>query len=347
MTGLTYRDAGVDIDAGAALVRRIGAAAQRARRPELLGGLGGFAALATLPAGYREPVLAAGADGVGTKLKLAIEHDRHDDVGQDLVAMCANDVLAVGAEPFLFLDYYATAKLDVETAARVIAGIARGCELAGCALAGGETAEMPGFYQPGDYDLAGFCLGVAERERIVSGADIEVGDRIIALPANGPHANGFSLIRRILEAREAPPDAALIAQLLAPTRIYVRAVAAALRATSVKGMAHITGGGVVENVPRMFDAGLAADLALARFPNVAVFDWLREAGGLAPLEMLRTFNCGIGFALCVAPAHVNEALEALANAGEAPVCIGAIVPASAPPAPGRLIVGASGHRLGQ
>ena len=337
----------MNIDAGAELVRRIGPAAARAQRPEMLTGLGGFAALATLPPGYQEPVLVAGTDGVGTKLRLAIERDRHDDIGQDLVAMCANDVLTAGAQPFLFLDYYATATLHVETAARVISSIARGCELAGCALAGGETAEMPGFYRPGDYDLAGFCIGVAERKRIVSGADIAVGDRLIALPSSGPHANGFALIHHILERRSARADEQLIERLLAPTRIYTKPVAAALDAAPVKGMAHITGGGVIENVRRMFGAGLAADLELARLPPMAVFDWLREGGDVAPAEMLRTFNCGAGFVLCVAPQSEDDALKALANAGEAAIRLGQIVRADAVPAPGHLLITGAGHQLGQ
>ena len=250
---LTYRDAGVDIDAGNELVQRIAPAVRRTRRPEVLSGLGGFAALATLPQGYREPVLVTGTDGVGTKLRLAIDHDRHDDIGQDLVAMCVNDVLVAGAEPFLFLDYYATGALDVDVAERVINGIAKGCEIAGCTLAGGETAEMPGFYPRGDYELAGFCVGVVEREAIITGNAIEVGDVLIGLASSGPHANGFSLIRRILDDQGGELADGLVDQLLAPTRIYVAAVTPSLR--DATGLCHITGGGFVDNLPRMCARG--------------------------------------------------------------------------------------------
>ena len=242
MPGLTYRDAGVDIDAGNELVRRIAPAARRTRGDAFLSDLGGFSSLAAVPEKFRRPVIVTGTDGVGTKLKLAIEHDRHDEVGQDLVAMCVNDVIVYGAEPFLFLDYYATAELDVEVAERVIVGIARGCEIAGCALAGGETAEMPGFYGPRDYDLAGFCVGFVERDDIVTGQDIAAGDRLIGVASTGPHSNGYSLIRRIVEDRGIVLNDTLVDQLLAPTRIYARPVAEALRAAPVKGMAHVTGG---------------------------------------------------------------------------------------------------------
>ena len=325
---LTYRDAGVDIDAGDELIRRIKPAALRTKRPEMLAGIGGFAALAALPSRYREPVLVTGTDGVGTKLKLAIDNDRHDGVGQDLVAMCVNDVLVTGGEPFLFLDYYATARLDVDVAERVINGIARACELAGCALVGGETAEMPGFYGAGDYDLAGFCVGVVERDRIIDGTRIERGHQLIGLASSGPHSNGYSLIRRIIADQAQAPGGELLESLLAPTRIYVRAIHATLAEMPIAGMAHITGGGIIENLPRMFaDDSLAALIDLDSWRRPAVFGWLAQAGNVAETEMLRTFNCGIGFVLCVAPGEVPAALRILEQSGEAPVVIGEIVAA--------------------
>jgi phosphoribosylformylglycinamidine cyclo-ligase len=327
---LTYRDAGVDIDAGDELIRRIKPAAQRTKRPEMLGGIGGFAALAALPSRYREPVLVTGTDGVGTKLKLAIDHDRHDSVGQDLVAMCVNDVLVTGGEPFLFLDYYATSRLDVDVAERVINGIARACELAGCALVGGETAEMPGFYGKGDYDLAGFCVGVVERDAIIDGRNIALGHRLIGLPSSGPHSNGYSLIRRILADQVHAPTGDLLESLLAPTRIYVRAIHATLAKLPIAGMAHITGGGIIENLPRMFvDDSLAALIDLDSWQRQSVFGWLAQAGNVAEAEMLRTFNCGIGFVMCVAPDDVPAALTTLEQAGESPRVIGEIVAAGA------------------
>lgn len=321
--GLTYRDAGVDIDAGAELIRRIAPAAERTRRPEMLDGLGGFAALTRVPTHLKEPVLVTGTDGVGTKLKLAIDHDRHDGVGQDLVAMCVNDVLVTGAEPLLFLDYFATAALDVEVATRVITGIARGCELAGCALAGGETAEMPGFYHRGDYDLAGFCVGVVERSRIIRGTDLATGDVLIALASSGPHSNGFSLIRRVLtdSGIDLAREKELLEQLLTPTRIYVAAVQRLLAAgINVHAMCHVTGGGLPENLPRMFPKDRAANLAchvdLDSWTLPDVFAWLRAAGGIADLELLRTFNCGVGFVLCVAAEDADRTLTELTEAGE-------------------------------
>ena len=335
MAGLTYREAGVDIDAGNALVERIKPHVERTRRPEILTGLGGFAAVGALPAGYREPVLVTGTDGVGTKLRLAIEHDRHDHVGQDLVAMCANDVLVAGAEPFLFLDYYATGALDVDVAERVIAGIARGCELAGCSLAGGETAEMPGFYDAGDYDLAGFCVGVAERDRLVTGASIAPGDVLIGLESSGPHANGYSLIRRILDD-QGGATTAYIDELLAPTRIYVRPVLEVL--DRVKGMCHITGGGFVDNVPRMFGTELAADIDLDAWSRPTVFAFLQQAGDIDDLEMLRTFNNGIGYVLCAGEEDADAVREQLRDAGEASHVIGRVVPKNAKAASGRLFV---------
>jgi phosphoribosylformylglycinamidine cyclo-ligase len=346
---LTYRDTGVDIDAGDELIRRIAPAAQRTKRPEMLAGIGGFAALAALPSRYREPVLVTGTDGVGTKLKLAIDLDRHDSVGQDLVAMCVNDVLVTGGEPFLFLDYYATSRLDVDVAERVINGIARACELAGCALAGGETAEMPGFYGKGDYDLAGFCVGVVERDQIIDGSAIRPGHKLIGLASSGPHSNGYSLIRRILSDQAQLPTGDLLESLLAPTRIYVRAIHGVLAKVRVAGMAHVTGGGIIDNLPRMFrNDSLAALLDLDTWSRPAVFGWLAQAGNIAEAEMLRTFNCGIGFVLCVAADDVDVAMTTLKDAGESAVVIGEIVEAGQRTvAAGQLLLGADyQYRLG-
>ncbi len=327
---LSYKDAGVDIDAGAELVRRIGAACKATHRPEMLNMLGGFAAMTELPAGYTQPVLVAGTDGVGTKLKLAIDYDRHDHVGQDLVAMCVNDVLVNGAEPFLFLDYYATGALDVDVAARVVNGIAAGCELAGCSLAGGETAEMPGFYSPGEYDLAGFCVGVVEKARIIDGSAVGAGNVILALPSSGPHSNGYSLIRKVLERQGMTPNEDLLDDLLAPTRIYVKPVLELLRThpDSVHAMVHVTGGGFYENVPRVLhDPNLAAliDLDAWRWPEV--FNWLQQAGNIETREMLTTFNCGLGFLLVVEAAAAEAVADGLRQAGESPLTVGRIVSA--------------------
>lgn len=344
MPRLTYRDAGVDIAAGSELVRRIAPAARRTRRPEMLSDLGGFAALATVPKRYRDPVLVAGSDGVGTKLRLAIDHDRHDDVGRDLVAMCVNDVLVAGAEPFLFLDYYASGALDVDVAERVINGIATACAEAGCTLAGGETAEMPGFYPPGDYDLAGFCVGVVERDGIVTGDAIGIGDMLIGLSSSGPHANGYSLIRRILDDQggTAPDD--LVDQLLMPTRIYVRSVGTVLG--RARGLCHITGGGFVDNLPRMFDDRLAAAVDLDAWKRPTVFDFLQQAGGIDEVEMLRTFNLGIGFVLCVAEPDVPEVLKKLRSAGEQTRVIGRMVAHGTRPTSAQLVVSKDGALLG-
>lgn len=338
--GLTYRDAGVDIQAGNELVTRIAPAAKRTRRPEMLSSVGGFAALASLPTRYKEPVLVTGTDGVGTKLKLAIDHDGHDDVGQDLVAMCVNDVLVTGAEPFLFLDYYATAALDVDRAARVIEGIAKGCEIAGCTLAGGETAEMPGFYQTGDYDLAGFCVGVVERAEITDNSKIEAGHVLIGLPSSGAHSNGYSLIRRVLEVAELPANDPLIKKLMAPTRIYAKSVLAVTRAHQVDGMSHITGGGLLENLPRMYpkQSALAALIERDAWQWPELFSWLQQAGNVAEKEMLRTFNCGIGFVLCVPAPETDGVMATLAGNGEAPVRLGTMVPADTTPAAGQLLI---------
>ena len=325
----TYKDAGVDIDAGEALVERIKAPVKRTLRPEVIGGLGGFGGLFRVPEGYREPVLVAGADGVGTKLKLAIEHGAHDGVGIDLVAMCANDVVVQGAEPLFFLDYFVTPRLEIDVAERVITGIARGCELAGAALLGGETAEHPGMHKPGEYDLAGFCVGIVERERIIDGSGIRAGDAIIGLASSGAHSNGFSLIRRVLEqypedAHAPCGDKTLVEQLLRPTRIYVRPLLALRERLEVKGMAHITGGGLVENIPRMLPAGLGVRLETSRWTRSPVFDWL-ERRGVPPRELHRTFNCGIGMAVVVAARDADAALRFLTEAGEEARAIGEVV----------------------
>ncbi len=320
-TAMTYRDAGVDIDAGDALVDRIKPFAKRTMRPEVLAGIGGFGALFEIAHKYREPVLVSGTDGVGTKLKLAFEHDGHDTVGQDLVAMSVNDILVQGAEPLFFLDYFACGRLDVDTAARVINGIARGCELAGCALIGGETAEMPDMYPAGEYDLAGFAVGAVEKERIIDGRRIAAGDMVLGLASSGAHSNGYSLIRRIL----AKADAAMTSEfhgrtlreaVLAPTRIYVKPVLALMNALPVKGLAHITGGGLTGNVPRVLPAGTTAVIDRQHWPLPPLFQWLQREGNVADAEMHRVFNCGIGMVVIVAPEHEKLAVELLGAAGE-------------------------------
>ena len=327
---LTYRDAGVDIDAGDELVERIKPAAKRTLRPEVLGGLGGFGALVELPSRYRQPVLVSGTDGVGTKLKLAIDTGRHDGIGQDLVAMCVNDVLVVGAEPLFFLDYYATGKLDVETATVVVTGIAKGCELAGCALVGGETAELPGMYQGEDYDLAGFAVGVVEKESIIDGSRVADGDVIIGLASSGPHSNGYSLIRKVLAVSGASFDQrldgrALMDHLMEPTRIYVKPLLKLLEQVPVHAFAHITGGGLTENIPRVLPEGLGVSIESAAWPRPTVFEWLMQEGNIPLPEMYRTFNMGIGMVACVAPADEARTLKALAEAGEKAWRIGQVV----------------------
>ncbi|NKB99717.1 MAG: phosphoribosylformylglycinamidine cyclo-ligase [Pseudomonadales bacterium] len=338
---LTYKDAGVDIDAGAALIERIGAACKATHRPEMLSTLGGFAAMTEIPTGYDQPVLVSGTDGVGTKLKLAIDHDRHDGVGQDLVAMCVNDVLVTGAEPFLFLDYYATGHLEVDTAARVIKGIAYGCELAGCSLAGGETAEMPGFYEGEEYDLAGFAVGVVNKPNIIDGSQINAGDNIIGLPSSGPHSNGYSLVRKVLENQTTPPNESLLDDLLAPTRIYVKSVLQALRERpgAIHGMVHITGGGFYENIPRIFsDDSLAALIDTDSWAWPEVFSFLQQAGNIEHREMLTTFNCGIGFLMMVDPTHTEALLDVLVTAGEESRVIGQVVDAATEPSASQILV---------
>lgn len=316
---LTYKDAGVDIDAGNALVERIKPLVARTRRAEVMSGLGGFGGLFALPPGrYQEPVLVSGTDGVGTKLMLAQQLGRHDTIGIDLVGMCVNDVLVQGAEPLFFLDYFACGKLDVAVAADVVAGIARGCELAGAALIGGETAEMPDMYTDGEYDLAGFCVGVVERRDLIDGSDIQPGDVLLAIGSSGPHSNGYSLIRKVLDR---DPDAQIdgtsaVERLLAPTRIYVKPVLALMKKLTVKGLAHITGGGITENLPRIFAGGVSAVIDTASWQRGAVFDWLAETGNVDIDEMRRTFNCGVGMIVVVAAADVNAALESLDASGE-------------------------------
>ena len=332
---LSYRDAGVDIDAGDALVERIKPYAKRTLRPEVLAGIGGFGALVELPKRYREPVLVSGTDGVGTKLKLAFALNRHDTIGIDLVAMSVNDILVQGAEPLFFLDYYVCERLDVAVAADVVKGIADGCEQAGCALIGGETAEHPGAFVPGEYDLAGFAVGVVEKSKAIDGRRIAAGDVLVGLGSSGPHSNGFSLIRRILDVCGADLRApapglggtrTLGETLLAPTRIYVKPVLALMREVDVKGMAHITGGGLLENTHRMFPAHLAARLDRASWPRPPIFDWLQQRGNVADAEMHRVFNCGIGMVVVVAADDADRAQRLLAAAGESVYRIGAVVP---------------------
>lgn len=328
-TPLTYRDAGVDIEAGDALVEAIKPLAERTRRPGWLAGLGGFGSLFALPAGLKEPVLVAGTDGVGTKLKLAIDTGRHEHIGIDLVAMCVNDVVVQGAEPLFFLDYFASARLDLAVAQTIIAGIARGCEQAGCALVGGETAEMPGLYADGDYDLAGFCVGVVEKARIIDGSGVRAGDALIGLASSGVHSNGFSLVRRILNDARATLDTpfqerTLADALLAPTRIYVRAVLALARALPLSAAAHITGGGLPGNVPRVLPPRTRAIIDTQAFVRPPIFDWLQAQGGVARDEMFRTFNCGLGMVLVVPAADAEAAMALLKTHGEDARLVGRI-----------------------
>jgi phosphoribosylformylglycinamidine cyclo-ligase len=330
-SGLTYRDAGVDIDAGDALVDRIKPIVRRTMRPEVLAGVGGFGALVGLPQRYREPVLVSGTDGVGTKLRLAIDTGRHDRIGIDLVAMCVNDVAVQGAEPLFFLDYYATGKLSVDVAETVIKGIAEGCLQAGCALVGGETAEMPGMYHGGDYDLAGFCVGVVERSEIIDGSRVKAGDAIIGLASSGVHSNGYSLVRKLIEVAGANEKTMLAGKplfdhLLEPTRIYVKNMLKLSAALPVSAYAHITGGGLTDNIPRVLPDGMEAHLERSAWQQSPLFDWLATTGSIAPAEMYRTFNCGIGMVVVVPPAQVDKALQLLTAAGEQAALIGEIRP---------------------
>lgn len=327
--GLTYRDAGVDIDAGDQLVENIKPHAKRTLRPGVLAGIGGFGALFEVPKKYREPVLVSGTDGVGTKLKLAFELGRHDTIGIDLVAMSVNDILTLGAEPLFFLDYYACGKLDVATATAVVKGIALGCEKAGCALIGGETAEMPGMYTPGEYDLAGFAVGAVEKSRIIDGKRVAAGDVVLGLASDGAHSNGYSLVRKIIAASGADLAAPLEGRpladwILSPTRIYVKPVLALLEKVEVKGLAHITGGGLVDNVPRVLPDHLTAELDRQTWTWSPLFQWLQRAGNVADDEMHRVFNCGIGMVVVVAAADAERALAELRAAGETASVIGQI-----------------------
>jgi len=328
-TTLSYRDAGVNIDAGNALVERIKGVSARTKRPEVLGGLGGFGALCEIPAGYRQPVLVSGTDGVGTKLRLAMEMGIHDTIGIDLVAMCANDLVVAGAEPLFFLDYYATGALDVDTAAAVIAGIGRGCELAGCALVGGETAEMPGMYHGEDYDLAGFCVGVVEKSEIIDGRSVTPGDVLLGLASSGPHSNGYSLIRKILALSGAdlqqPLSGTTLGQaLLTPTTIYVKTLLSLFRQVKVKALSHITGGGLTENLPRVIPKHCNAVIETGSWQWPEVFRWLQSTGNVRREEMYRTFNCGVGMVLCVAAQDVARSLAHLQAAGHSAWEIGRI-----------------------
>lgn len=328
--GLNYKSAGVDIAAGNALVERIKPIAARTRTAGVMAGLGGFGSLFELPLDrYRQPVLVSGTDGVGTKLKLALELGIHDSVGIDLVAMCVNDIVVQGAEPLFFLDYFATGKLDVDTAAAVVAGIGKGCEQAGAALVGGETAEMPGMYHDGDYDLAGFCVGIVEKAAIIDGSLIKSGDRLIGIASSGPHSNGYSLIRKVLaesgQSLQTELDGKPLAQhLLQPTRIYVKPLLHLLKSVPVHGMAHITGGGITENLPRILPDALQARIDLSKWRLPAIFGWLQQQGNISDADMLLTFNCGIGMVVCVSPEHVAQTLAILDQQGETAFVIGEI-----------------------
>jgi phosphoribosylformylglycinamidine cyclo-ligase len=327
---LTYKDAGVDIDAGDALVEAIKPLAKKTMREGVLAGIGGFGALFEISKKYREPVLVSGTDGVGTKLKLAFDWNKHDTVGIDLVAMSVNDILVQGAEPLFFLDYFACGKLDVATATQVVGGIARGCELSGCALIGGETAEMPGMYPAGEYDLAGFAVGAVEKSKIISGRDIAPGDVVLGLPSSGAHSNGYSLVRKILAHAGARPNDDFHGQrladvVMAPTALYVKPMLTAMQAVSIKGMAHITGGGLVENVPRVLPDTTQAVLHRDAWSMPPLFQWLQQKGGVADAEMHRVFNCGIGMVVVVAVADEAAALAALAQSGQPALRIGEIV----------------------
>lgn len=331
---LSYKDAGVDIDAGEALVQRIKSVAKATARPEVVGGLGGFGALCRIPTGYKSPLLVSGTDGVGTKLKLALDFNKHDTIGQDLVAMCVNDLLVCGAEPLFFLDYYATGKLDVDTAEAVIKGIGDGCKLSNCALIGGETAEMPGMYQDEDYDLAGFCVGVVEESEVITGENVKNGDVLIGIASSGVHSNGYSLVRKVIEVAKVDTDSETIDGksikdvLLAPTKIYVKAIQAlqkSLGNANLHAMAHITGGGLTENLPRVLPDNLTAQIDVNSWTFPPVFQWLQQKGNIEQTEMYRTFNCGVGFVVVVPNDKADEAIKLLNEQGENAWKLGEIV----------------------
>ncbi|MCP8898108.1 phosphoribosylformylglycinamidine cyclo-ligase [Gilvimarinus xylanilyticus] len=328
-TSLSYKDAGVDIDAGNALVERIKGVAKRTRRPEVMAGLGGFGALCELPTGYREPVLVSGTDGVGTKLRLAMDLGKHDTIGIDLVGMCVNDLVVAGAEPLFFLDYYATGKLNVDVASAVVTGIGEGCAQSGCALVGGETAEMPGMYEGEDYDLAGFCVGVAEKSELIDGSKVAAGDALIGLASTGPHSNGYSLIRKIIEVSGADLQQdcggqSLADALMAPTKIYVKPLLELIKTLPVHALSHITGGGLWENIPRVLPASAKAVIDINSWQMPEVFNWLQQAGNVEPREMYRTFNCGVGMIIAVPAERADEAIKLLNNAGETAFKVGHI-----------------------
>jgi phosphoribosylformylglycinamidine cyclo-ligase len=329
-TPLSYRDAGVDIDAGNSVVERIKPLVKKTFRPEVMGGLGGFGALFNLSGRYREPVLVSGTDGVGTKLKLAQQLGRHDTIGIDLVGMCVNDVLVQGAEPLFFLDYFATGKLDVETTVAVVGGIAKGCELSGCALIGGETAEMPDMYPPGEYDLAGFTVAAVEKSELIDGSAVRAGDILIGIDSSGPHSNGYSLVRKIYDRAGRPADldlsgVRLIDALMEPTRLYVKPILALLKSHRIPAMAHITGGGLSENIIRVIPDGLALEIEASTIVLPPVFDWLQREGQVALPEMWRTFNCGVGFVLIVHPDQLTAVSEQLDRSGLGHKTIGQVV----------------------
>lgn len=335
---MSYRDAGVDMEAGDALVEQIKPFAKRTMRPEVLGGIGGFGSLFEMPKKFKNPVLVSGTDGVGTKLKLAFELNKHDTVGIDLVAMSVNDILVQGAEPLFFLDYFACGKLEVGTAAQVIKGIALGCEQSGCALVGGETAEMPGMYPAGEYDLAGFAVGCVDKESIINGLSIAAGDVVLGLASSGAHSNGYSLIRKLIEKSGIDFESDFHGKkfkdvVMAPTRIYVKPLLSLIAALPVKGMAHITGGGITENIPRVLPAGLTAEIKAGSWTMPALFTWLKAQGNIADVEMYRTFNCGIGMAIIVAKENAAAAQKLLQDAGETVYEIGVIRAQNAGEAP--------------
>jgi phosphoribosylformylglycinamidine cyclo-ligase len=337
-TSISYRDAGVDIEAGDALVEQIKPFAKRTMRPEVLGGIGGFGSLFAVPQKFKEPILVSGTDGVGTKLKLAFELNKHDTVGIDLVAMSVNDILVQGAEPLFFLDYFACGKLEVGVAAQVIKGIAEGCEQSGCALVGGETAEMPGMYPAGEYDLAGFAVGCADKSKLIDGTTIAAGDVVLGLASSGAHSNGYSLIRKLIEKSGIDFESDFHGKkfkdvVMEPTRIYVKSLLKLIEALPVKGMAHITGGGITENIPRVLPAGLTAEIRADRWQLPPLFQWLQAQGNIVPSELYKTFNCGIGMAVIVAKEHVAQAKQLLEASGETVFEIGHIRAQNAGEAP--------------